>query len=92
MFALLRSLAFQRKVHLPPPALLALSYVTLIIIGMLLLKLPVATHHGIAWGDALFTAVSAVTVTGLAVVDTGSYFTTTGQAFILLTKSVPQTP
>ncbi|MBJ6609377.1 MAG: Ktr system potassium transporter B [Candidatus Thiothrix moscowensis] len=84
MFALLRSLAFQRKVHLPPPALLALSYVILIIIGMLLLKLPVATHNGIAWGDALFTAVSAVTVTGLAVVDTGSYFTTMGQAFILL--------
>lgn len=84
MFTLLRSLAFQRKVLLPPPALLALSYALLIVAGMLLLKLPVATHHGIAWGDALFTAVSAVTVTGLAVVDTGSYFTTTGQAFILI--------
>jgi trk system potassium uptake protein TrkH len=84
MFVLLRSLAFRRSVRLPPPALLALSYATLIIIGMLLLKLPVATHNGIAWWDALFTAVSAVTVTGLAVVDTGSYFTATGQAFILL--------
>ena len=84
MFALLRSLAFQRTISLPPPALLALSYAILIITGMLLLKLPAATHNGIAWGDALFTAVSAVTVTGLAVVDTGSYFTTTGQAFILM--------
>jgi trk system potassium uptake protein TrkH len=84
MFVWLRSLAFQRTVNLPPPALLALSYASLIAIGMLLLKLPVSTHNGIAWGDALFTAVSAVTVTGLAVVDTGSYFTTTGQAFILL--------
>jgi trk system potassium uptake protein TrkH len=84
MFALLRSLALQRHVSLPPPALLALSYAILIIIGMLLLKLPVATHSGITWADALFTAVSAVTVTGLAVVDTGSYFTGTGQAFILL--------
>lgn len=84
MFVFLRALAFQRSVRLPPPALLALSYAILIVIGMLLLKLPVATHNGIAWWDALFTAVSAVTVTGLAVVDTGSYFTATGQAFILL--------
>ncbi len=84
MFVWLRSLAFQRTISLPPPALLALSYAILIVVGMLLLKLPVATHNGIAWGDALFTAVSAVTVTGLAVVDTGSYFTTTGQAFILM--------
>jgi trk system potassium uptake protein TrkH len=84
MFVWLRSLAFQRHISLPPPALLALSYAILIAIGMLLLKLPISTHSGIAWGDALFTAVSAVTVTGLAVVDTGSYFTTTGQAFILM--------
>jgi trk system potassium uptake protein TrkH len=84
MFVWLRSLAFQRTVNLPPPALLALSYAILIVIGMLALELPVSTHHGIVWGDALFTAVSAVTVTGLGVVDTGSYFTTTGQAFILL--------
>ena len=75
---------FKRNIHLPPPALLALSYALFIVVGMCLLKLPIATHTGISWGDALFTAVSAVTVTGLAVVDTGSYFTTTGQAFILL--------
>ncbi|WML90066.1 TrkH family potassium uptake protein [Thiothrix lacustris] len=84
MFIWLRSLAFRRTINLPPPALLALSYAILIVIGMLALELPVSTHHGIAWGDALFTAVSAVTVTGLGVVDTGSAFTTTGQAFILL--------
>ena len=34
--------------------------------------------------DALFTATSAVCVTGLIVVDTATYFTTAGQAFILL--------
>ncbi len=84
MFIWLRAIAFKRTIYLPPPALLALSYAILIGLGVLLLKLPVATHHGIAWGDALFTAVSAVTVTGLGVVDTGSYFTPTGQAFILL--------
>lgn len=83
MFTWLHRLAFQRKILLPPPALLALSYALLILSGMALLKLPISTYHGISWGDALFTSVSAVTVTGLAVVDTGSYFTLTGQAFIL---------
>lgn len=84
MSALFRSFRFKRSIHFPPPALLALLYAVLIFTGMLLLKLPVATHHGIAWGDALFTAISAVTVTGLTVVDTGSYFTTIGQFFVLL--------
>lgn len=84
MFNLLRSLTAQRVIRLPPPALLALAYAILIVLGMLALKLPVSTPHGISWGDALFTSVSAVTVTGLGVVDTGSGFTLAGQAFILL--------
>ena len=51
---------------------------------MLILKLPISTKTGhIAWVDALFTATSAVCVTGLVVVDTGSYFTTFGQSVIL---------
>ena len=36
------------------------------------------------WVDALFTATSAVCVTGLIVVDTATYFTTWGQAYVLL--------
>lgn len=84
MFAWLRQLAFGRAIRLPPPALLALSYALLIGIGTLLLKLPVASYQGIGWSDALFTAVSAVTITGLTVVDTGSTYTLLGQAFILL--------
>jgi trk system potassium uptake protein TrkH len=39
---------------------------------------------GISWLDALFTATSAVCVTGLTVVDTGTAFTPAGQAIILL--------
>ena len=84
MFAWLRHIAFLRPIHLPPPALLALCYALFITVGTLLLKLPQATYKGIAWADALFTAVSAVTVTGLAVVDTGSTYTLFGQAIILL--------
>jgi trk system potassium uptake protein TrkH len=38
----------------------------------------------LGWVDALFTATSAVCVTGLIVVDTATYFTTWGQAYILL--------
>jgi hypothetical protein len=36
------------------------------------------------WLDSLFTATSAVCVTGLIVVDTATYFTPAGQAFLLL--------
>lgn len=39
---------------------------------------------GLNWVDALFTATSAVCVTGLIVVDTATYFTPLGQAFLLL--------
>lgn len=48
--------------------------------------LPISTHGG-NWNNpivALFTATSAVCVTGLAVVDTGEYFSFWGQLFILL--------
>ncbi|NIQ58623.1 MAG: potassium transporter TrkH, partial [Gammaproteobacteria bacterium] len=42
------------------------------------------TGPGLSWLDALFTATSAVCVTGLIVVDTATYFTTVGQAYLLL--------
>ncbi|EKF74727.1 TrkH family potassium uptake protein [Alcanivorax hongdengensis A-11-3] len=69
---------------LSPPAVLSISFLLLIVLGTLLLKLPDATHVSITWIQALFTATSAVTVTGLSVVDTGSQFTLFGQCIILL--------
>ncbi len=64
--------------------LLLASYLTAIGLGTLLLMLPPATVSGaISFIDALFTATSAVCVTGLIVVDTGSYFTPLGQLVIL---------
>ena len=45
--------------------------------------LPHATYHRITFLQALFTATSAVTVTGLAVLDTGKDFTFLGQMIIL---------
>ena len=70
--------------QLPPPAILAALYAMLIVIGGLLLKLPSATPSPITWSEAVFTAASAVTVTGLAVVDTGSQFSIFGQGVIMV--------
>lgn len=66
-----------------PAQLFILSFLALIISGCFFLLLPNATHSGISLIDALFTATSAVCVTGLIVVDTGSYFTLFGQIVII---------
>jgi trk system potassium uptake protein len=68
------------------PRTVCFGFLVLISVGTLLLLLPFATSSG-EWNDplvALFTATSAVCVTGLIVVDTGSYFSTFGEAVILL--------
>lgn len=69
--------------YLNPAQLFILSFILIILGGAFLLKLPNATQHGIPFLDALFTSTSAVCVTGLAVVDTGTYFTQFGQSVIL---------
>jgi len=74
-----------QKIHrLHPATVLALSFVLAIAAGAALLLLPASTTTGnIALIDAIFTATSAVCVTGLIVVDTGSYYTMFGQAVLL---------
>ena len=68
-----------------PAQLLAASFICAILIGALLLALPFSTHSGkISVIDALFTATSAVCVTGLTVQDTSTYFTTAGQLILLI--------
>ena len=68
-----------------PSTLLLLSYLAAIGIGTLFLLLPVSTSGGdFPLIDALFTATSAVCVTGLTVVDTGTAFTRFGQGVILV--------
>jgi trk system potassium uptake protein TrkH len=73
-----------KKVQAAPPLILSLSFLAVIIIGTLLLKLPIMTTQPITWVQSLFTATSAVTVTGLVVVDTGSAFTLAGQTVIAI--------
>jgi trk system potassium uptake protein TrkH len=74
------------KSKLHPTQILVLGFATVILIGALLLNLPIASKSGESIGfiNALFTATSAVCVTGLVVVDTGTYWTTFGQVVILL--------
>lgn len=71
---------------LSPPQILAAGFAIIILIGAALLTLPYATRDGMGLSviDALFTATSAVCVTGLVVVDTGTTFTVFGQIVIML--------
>ena len=65
--------------------IIILGFSALILIGSLLLMLPVSTQDGRSanFSDALFTATSAVCVTGLIVQDTATYWSTFGQAVII---------
>ena len=65
--------------------IIILGFAAVILLGSLLLMLPVSTADGqvTPFGDALFTATSAVCVTGLIVRDTATYWSTFGQTVIL---------
>ncbi|ANW97479.1 ATPase [Wenyingzhuangia fucanilytica] len=78
-----RKITYKRK-FLNPAQLFILSFFLLIIIGAFLLMLPNATYTEISFLDALFTSTSAVCVTGLIVVDTGSFFTEFGQTILII--------
>jgi trk system potassium uptake protein TrkH len=69
-----------------PGLVLIVSFLFIILVGTLLLKMPRCTVPGqvCSWLDAAFTSTSAVCVTGLAVQNTATFFTLTGQIVILL--------
>ena len=66
--------------------IIIICFAGFILVGTLVLMLPVSTagDGSASFGDALFTATSAVCVTGLVVRDTASYWSAFGQAAILL--------
>lgn len=74
------------KKDLNPAQILVLGFAAVILIGGLLLNLPISSVDGNSVGfvNAIFTATSAVCVTGLAVVDTGTHWTLFGKIVILL--------
>lgn len=67
-----------------PSLILAISFLSIILVGTGLLMLPRCTINGITWVDSLFTATSAVCVTGLVPVDVSSTFTAGGLLVIIL--------
>lgn len=68
-----------------PPRLIIMSFTVLIVAGAMLLKIP-GMHRlqHLDWADAFFTSTSAVCVTGLATLDTGSAWTFAGQFVIIM--------
>lgn len=75
----------RMRTQLHPARTVALGFFAAIVAGTLLLMLPLARASGQSaeWLQALFTAVSAVCVTGLVIVDTGTYWSPFGQWVIL---------
>ena len=69
-----------------PEEWLVFGFLGIILLGTMLLALPVSTRdgHSIGLFDSLFTATSAVCVTGLVAVDTGTTFSLFGQAVLLV--------
>ena len=78
----------MQRVHhgIKPINVLPIGFIFIILTGALLLMLPIASKDGasLPFLNALFTATSASCVTGLVVVDTGTYFTLFGQIVILI--------
>ena len=74
-----------RKRRLSSFQIIILGFAGVILLGALLLMLPLSTTAGCVtpFHEALFTATSAVCVTGLVVQDTGSYWSVFGQTVIL---------
>lgn len=71
--------------HITSFQIIILGFLSVIILGSILLMLPVATRDGkgAVCSDALFTATSAVCVTGLVIHDTATYWSMFGQSVIL---------
>ena len=87
LYFLLRLMVFVRHIYdiyFNPAIVFVGSFMILVLIGSFLLMLPSATTNGITFTNALFTATSAVCVTGLTVVDTAVDFTIVGQSIIIV--------
>lgn len=73
-------------IKIRPTQAIVMGFAVIIFIGSVLLNLPISSKdgHSIGFVDSIFTATSAVCVTGLVVVDTYTHWTVFGQVVILL--------
>ncbi|MGF1742244.1 TrkH family potassium uptake protein [Vibrio profundum] len=70
------------------PSVIFLSFLAVLVPSAFLLTLPVFSVSGLSLVDAMFTATSAISVTGLGVVDTGTHFTVEGQVLLMFLMQV----
>jgi trk system potassium uptake protein TrkH len=79
----MKKISFRRML---PSRILVMSFIVIILIGTFFLSLPIAVNEGrgISVLTALFTATSAVSVTGLSLVDVSTVFSPFGKAVILI--------
>jgi len=72
--------------HLSPPRILVIGFLGTILLASLLLWLPISHEPGVSltYGEALFTATSAITVTGLNVIDPGTTFNRFGEILLII--------
>jgi potassium uptake TrkH family protein len=77
---------FQRRMRVTPVQLIIISYVLATAISMILLSLPISLKGQIrlSFVDVLFTSVSAISVTGLSVVNTADTFSVFGVFMLML--------
>jgi trk system potassium uptake protein TrkH len=75
-----------KNIKLTPVRILAIGFAVVIFIGTILLSLPISSidRRPTSFIDSLFTATSAVCVTGLAVLDTGTHWSYFGKTVVLL--------
>lgn len=80
------SISFKHKIRISTAQAVTLGFTALILLGALLLMLPISSQARCVtpFHDAVFTATSAVCVTGLVVHDTASYWSLFGQSIILV--------
>ena len=69
----------------PPVRLIAVGFMLVILLGSLLLMLPISLNEGITinYIDSLYTAVSAVCITGLSTVEIGTTFSVFGRTILI---------
>ncbi len=83
---MIRGKAKKKKNNVSTMQLIVISFALAVVVGTLILMLPISSADG-SWTsliDALFTAASSVCVSGLAVVDTCTYWSLFGQIVILI--------
>ena len=75
-----------KKNRLSEVRILALGFAVVILLGGVILSLPISSKSGryTSLVDSIFTATSAVCVTGLVTLDTGTYWNTFGQCIIMI--------